>query len=173
MTHNPSPRSGGHRRNDSGRRSNPTSGRDIRSPAPAPPPGFPRRKHSSGSSAGAGGILWRRAGLVSFGGGEGVEAVDVGGGLGPFVLHDHQHGKAELRHDLDRFRADGGAEETPFRMRYRARPDRGAGDPVVFAVEAEAVLRQRHADDLRRLDEAWSRLALVDAEALILDAGGA
>jgi len=115
----------------------------------------------------------RRARLVAPGGGEGVEPVDVGRGLGPFVLHDHQHGKAKLSHDLDGFRADGGAEETPFRMRYRPRPDRGAWNPVVLAVEAETVPGQRHLDDLRRLDEARPCLALVDAEAFILHAGGA
>ena len=98
---------------------------------------------------------------------------DVGRGLGPFVLHDHQDAEAELGHDLGRVGADRRGVEAALGMRDRPRPDRGARDLEELALMLEAVLRQRLDDDLRRLDKARSRLFHRDAEALVFDARGA
>ena len=62
---------------------------------------------------------------------------DVLGGFRPFVLHHHQDAKAELGHDLGRFRADRRGVEALLGMRDRARPDRGARDLVELALPLE------------------------------------
>src|SRR5712691_1672001 len=100
----------------------------------------------------------RRARRVPGGERDLAVAGDIGGGFRPLVLNHHEEAEAELGHDLSRVGADRRGVEAPHGIRDRARPDRGARDPVEIAHMLEALLTERLDDDLGRFDKARPRL---------------
>src|SRR5262249_29485173 len=92
---------------------------------------------------------------------------------GPLILHDYEHAKAELRHDLGGLWTHGRCVEPPLRMRDWTRPDRGPRDPVVLTLPVEHLVRERLDNDLRGFHEARPRLFHRHAEPRVLYARGA